>query len=120
MNAYCITTAFKKITKDDRINLSHISLYIGLLVHWQESEFQNPISVSRKQLMSIGRIKSKATYHKCIRELHEFGYIKYEPTYNPYTASSITILMPQGEMLRNNPAVKKEFFIRLSIEVERV
>ena len=39
--------------------------------------------------MRICKISSKATYHKCMRDLNEKGYVKYEPSYNPYKGSLI-------------------------------
>jgi hypothetical protein len=30
-----------------------------------------------------------ATYHKCLKNLHALGYIKYEPSFNPYKGSHV-------------------------------
>jgi hypothetical protein len=40
-------------------------------------------------LMGYSRIASVATYHKCIRELDEYGYIGYQPSYHPVNGSLI-------------------------------
>lgn len=42
--------------------------------------------------MRISKICSKVTYHKCIKELHEKGYIIYEPSYNPFKGSLVHML----------------------------
>ncbi|CAN5580530.1 transcriptional regulator [soil metagenome] len=39
--------------------------------------------------MEISKISGKATYHKVIRELHNFGYIKYEPSFNYFRGSLV-------------------------------
>ena len=39
--------------------------------------------------MRISKISSKATYHKCLKNLHAQGYIKYEPSYNPFKGSHV-------------------------------
>jgi hypothetical protein len=39
--------------------------------------------------MRISKISSKATYHKCLKALHAQGYIKYEPSYNPFKGSHV-------------------------------
>jgi hypothetical protein len=39
--------------------------------------------------MRISKISSKATYHKCLRNLHTLGYINYEPSYNPFKGSHV-------------------------------
>jgi hypothetical protein len=41
--------------------------------------------------MRISKISSKATYHKCLKNLHALGYIKYEPSYNPYKGSMVSL-----------------------------
>ncbi|GGA87519.1 transcriptional regulator [Flavobacterium palustre] len=42
-------------------------------------------------MMLTAKIKSKATYHKCIKELHDKKYIIYKPSYNPYTGSEVIL-----------------------------
>ncbi|MCL1974370.1 MAG: hypothetical protein FWG54_06105 [Bacteroidetes bacterium] len=81
----------RQVAQDDRLYPSHISLYMAIFVQWEDEQAgeQRPISVTRQQLMTTGKIHSKATYHKCIRELHDFGYIDYRPS---YTRSHITLL----------------------------
>ena len=54
--------------------------------------------------MRISKISSKATYHKCMRELNDKGYIKYEPSYNPFKGSMV-ILFNFSEDLK--PVQKK-------------
>lgn len=41
--------------------------------------------------MEASRIRSRATYHKVIRELQEFGYLKYFPSYHPVEGSKVEI-----------------------------
>ncbi len=60
---------------DKRLNTTHTSLFAGLFVCWQQHGFESPFLVSRRTLMSYSRIASIATYHKCIRELDNYGFI---------------------------------------------
>ena len=39
--------------------------------------------------MRLSKIGALGTYHKCIRQLQEFGYIIYEPSFNPYKGSLV-------------------------------
>jgi len=55
--------------------------------------------------MRISKISSKATYHKCLKNLHSLGYINYEPSYNPFKGSHV-ILFNFSEDLK--PAPKSE------------
>jgi hypothetical protein len=41
--------------------------------------------------MRLAKISGVATYHKAIRELDEYGYIDYKPSYNHNKGSLIQI-----------------------------
>lgn len=80
---------FDRVAKDDRLGPLHISMYVSLFQFWNASRFKNPISISRNELMRVSKICSKATYHKCIRELNEYGYLHYQPSFNPIRGSLV-------------------------------
>lgn len=84
MNAF-----FERVAKDDRLNSSHVSLYMSLFQFWNTHRFRNPISIARDEVMRISKIGAKGTYHRCIRELHLYGYISYKPSHNPLKGSTI-------------------------------
>ena len=84
-----LTGFFDKVANDKLLNPTHVSLYISLFQFWNYSRFKNPISISRDEVMRISKISSKATYHKCLKALHSLGYIKYEPSYNPFKGSHV-------------------------------
>jgi hypothetical protein len=83
---------FEKVVLDYDFNPTHISLYIAIFQAWNQNRFVNPINISRDELMRVSKISSKATYHKCIKDLVKNGYIIYNPTYNPYKSSTVEIL----------------------------
>ncbi len=39
--------------------------------------------------MSFSKIGSKSTYHKCVRELSHWKYIRYKPSHNPFKGSRV-------------------------------
>lgn len=78
-----------RMGKDDRIIATHVSLFTALFVQWQRSGFKSPFAITRKELMAYSKIASIATYHKCIRELDEYGYIRYQPSFHPAKGSLI-------------------------------
>ena len=41
--------------------------------------------------MKLSKISAFGTYHKCIKELQEFGYIEYIPSFNPYKGSLVNL-----------------------------
>jgi hypothetical protein len=77
----------RRMGKDQRLYATHISLFTALFVCWQRGGFVSPFSFNRRELMSCSRILSVATYHKCIRELDEYGYMRYQPSYHPKLGS---------------------------------
>ncbi len=87
-----LTAFFERVAGDHRLNATHVSVYISLFQFWNLNRFQNPISVSRSEVMRVSKISAKATYHKVVKELHEFGYIRYSPSFNPYKGSSIHLI----------------------------
>jgi hypothetical protein len=86
-----LTGFFDRIVQDRSLNPTHISLYIALFQFWNVNRFKNPISITRDEVMRISKICSKATYHKCMRELNDKGYIKYEPSFNPFKGSMVIL-----------------------------
>ncbi|SEB21569.1 hypothetical protein [Pedobacter hartonius] len=79
----------RRMGTDSRILATHVSLFTALFVCWQHGGFTSPFAVTRKKLMAYSRIASIATYHKCIRELDQFGYIRYQPSYHPKMGSLV-------------------------------
>lgn len=87
-----LTGFFDRIIQDRNLNPTHISLYVALFQFWNINRFINPISITRDEVMRISKISSKATYHKCIKDLNDKGYVKYEPSYNPYKGSMVVLI----------------------------
>jgi hypothetical protein len=82
----------QQLSQDNRLTSSHVSLYLALLMIWEQNAFANSFTITRKQLMSISKIGSFVTYHKCIKQLEEFGYIKYIPNFNSFIGSQVQII----------------------------
>lgn len=80
---------FERVAADERLNPTHISMYVSLFQFWNASRFKNPISISRNELMRVSKISAKATYHKCVKDLNDFGYLKYKPSFNPFKGSLV-------------------------------
>lgn len=95
---------FDRVAIDERLNPTHISMYVSLFQFWNANRFQNPISISRNELMKVSKISAKATYHKCMKELNEWQYLKYKPSYNPFKGSLVYLFNFQtGEIEKNEP-----------------
>ncbi|SHI56729.1 hypothetical protein [Flavobacterium haoranii] len=86
-----LTGFFEKVSVDYDLNPTHISLYMAIFQLWNQNRFQNPISISRDELMRISKIASTATYHKCMKDITERGYVIYKPSFNPFKGSILEV-----------------------------
>jgi hypothetical protein len=83
---------YEAIRLDARIGTSHISLYMALFLLYNQNGFRNPVNICRKEVMEIAKIKGVATFHKCIRDLSQSGYIQYFPSYNAAVFSQVNLI----------------------------
>ncbi len=86
IEAYCT------LSRDERITVWHGSIYTALLYLWAKNSCHNPISITRKKVMKLAHVNSIVTYHKCIKQLQDFGYIQYVPSYNCFLGSRISLI----------------------------
>lgn len=80
---------------DDRLTPYHLALIGVILMLSGELDIDVPVRVSRAKLMRLAHIHSHVTYHKCIRQLQAYGYIRYMPSYHPALGSQITLVLPK-------------------------
>jgi len=111
-----LTGFFERMIYEDTLNPTHISLYIALFQFWNIKRFTNPIHISREEAMRLSKIASKATYHKCMRDLHEKKYVIYEPSFNPYRGSKVTIVNLELTDKDVQKSIKKHTDKKTSIE----
>jgi len=87
-----LTNFYSAIRDDNRISTTHISLYMALFQFYNQNQFRNPVRITRSNLMYAAKINGLATYHKCIKDLADFGYIHYVPSFNPAIGSVVNLL----------------------------
>ena len=87
-----LTGFFNRIALENSLNPTHISLYLTLFQCWNVNRFKNPITISRDEMMKGSKIASKATYHKCIKELQRLKFLDYFPSYNPYSGTEVYMI----------------------------
>lgn len=80
---------FVNIADDPRITTTHISLFLALFHQWSQSSFIYPMEIERDQIMKLSKISGTATYFRCIKGLHDFGYINYMPAGHRYIRSTV-------------------------------
>jgi len=86
---YHLNGILAKFNKDERLNPSHISLYLALFYYWNLSRFADKFFIDREEVMHLARLGSKMTYHKNLHNLEDWKYLNYFPSFNPYKGSQI-------------------------------
>ena len=76
------TLFYRKAVADNRISPTHISLYFALL-HETGHTLAIPFYLQRTIVMQKAKICSPVTLNRCLKELHQYGYIDYRPSYTP-------------------------------------
>ena len=103
-----LTAFFNKSMHDNRLFPTHISLYVTLFQHWNHNKFNNPLGVVREEIMQQSKIGSKATYHKCMRDLQEFQYLTYQPSFSPYQSSTVHMIKLKEPIHKLSSSTKNE------------
>lgn len=85
-----LSAFLRSAQSDARLSCAHMSLYLVLYEKWLQNRGQSPFSISRAKVMYPAKM-SIATYHKCMKDLHAFGYITYTPSYHPGAGSSVSL-----------------------------
>ena len=80
---------YRMMANDERLRPQHVCLYFSILSMAKDTS--GTVSVTRRELMEVSRLTSKATYHRCVRELERFGYIQYQPSFNPFLGSRVIL-----------------------------
>ncbi|CAM4329818.1 hypothetical protein [Gillisia limnaea] len=106
-----LNAAFEKFFFDDRLNPTHISLYMALFQEWNSSRFADEFYVNRRDLMIASKIGSKSTYHRCVTDLDSWEYLSYFPSNNPYKGSKIKMSIigttDESDMGQYNPILEQ-------------
>lgn len=87
-----LTAFYTAIDSDSRIGISHIALYMALFELYHRNGFHNPVCITRAQVMPMAKFSGVATYHRCMHDLHAFGYIQYSPSYYSKHLSQVVLV----------------------------
>jgi hypothetical protein len=79
------------IRNDPRITPYHVSLFLAIAHFRGCGGSGDRMCAFSHELMPLAKISSGATYHKCVRELSDYGYIRYTPSYNRFEGSFIEL-----------------------------
>lgn len=87
-----LNAVFQQFYMDSRLNPTHVSLYMALFQFWNINRFPEKFYINREEVMTMAKIGSKATYHRCLKSLTDWNYIIYLPSHNPFKGSQIKML----------------------------
>ncbi|MGW1453783.1 hypothetical protein ACWBC2_02215 [Salegentibacter agarivorans] len=97
----------RKFADDENITSSHRSLYLAFFELWNQKHFPKNIMLNSKQVMALAKIRSRTTYHKLLRDLTNWGYLKYHPSTSPQMGSLVEMFRfdtpPDQKMDRTYP-----------------
>lgn len=92
-----ITGFMGRAASDARLGPMHLSLYLAILYCWLQQGGKGPVRVKGKELMALAKIGGPTPYYRTLRDLHEFGYIVYVPSFCATERS--WVYLPLLEML---------------------
>ncbi|MGY5848624.1 hypothetical protein ACW6QP_14535 [Salegentibacter sp. HM20] len=81
--------ALTKFYHDDRPAAIHLSLYVALFQLWNANRFNPEFRIVRREVMQLSKIGSHSAYHRAIRALDKWGYIRYYASKNAFEGSRI-------------------------------
>jgi hypothetical protein len=81
---------------------------MALFNFWNNARFVPEFFINRNEVMTLSRIGSKGTYHKCIKDLSSWKYILYMPSKNPNIGSKIKMFTfdTSNEQATNQKRIK--------------
>jgi hypothetical protein len=82
----------KRAAADSRLNVWHLSLLLAVVQLAYRQNEKTIIHVSRSKLIELSHIYTLTTYHRYFKQLQDFGYIKYTPSYHPGYRSIVELL----------------------------
>jgi hypothetical protein len=87
-----LSSFYSRLHEHPELTPHHISLYMAIFQSWNAAHFKNPIHVNREELMRLSKIGSVNTYIRCLKELHSWNLICYEPSRNISIGSCVRII----------------------------
>ena len=80
---------YNRSTSNKRLLPSHLVLFTVIYLQMDKTKADLSVRITRKKIMQLAKIKSNSTYHRCVNDLVNFGYIIYHPSYNHYDGTLV-------------------------------
>lgn len=79
------------IPNDARIGTTHMALYVALYDLWLENNQVDCVDLTVSQVMKRAKILARSTFVRAMRDLHEWGYLVYLPSYDNRVKSKVLL-----------------------------
>ena len=86
-----LNAVFEKLNEDDRVKQGHITLYLAFFQKWNREYFKKTLTINRTAIMKRAKFKSKTTYHNYLKDLNDWGYLVYFPSFHPARGSRVRL-----------------------------
>jgi hypothetical protein len=106
-----LSAFMERIREDPRIGPAHISLYVSLIGYWSEKNSESPLYIFSQDIMPLCKISGLATYHRSIKDLDLFGYIRYVPSYNHFLGSLVYFIPVPSMTAINTKKIFMKYFL---------
>ncbi|SHN44008.1 hypothetical protein [Chitinophaga sp. CF418] len=80
------------VHEHERLRANDISLYMALFQLWNLEHFPESLIINRSLVVKLCKIGSLHTYTECLKRLHNFGFLTYEPSESLFSRSVIKML----------------------------
>ena len=87
-----LNAVLEKFNTDTRIRQGHITLYLAFFQKWNREYFKTTLTINRASIMEMAKFRSKTTYHNYLKDLNDWGYLRYFPSFHPARGSKIKML----------------------------
>lgn len=85
-----ISGFLNRVRENPRVGPSHVSLFLAIAYLCRNSA-ESGTRLFSHEIMSQAKISAAGTYHKCLRDLVDMGYLRYEPSYHAAKGSKICL-----------------------------
>ena len=82
---------FELMSRDARLSALHVALYHSMLRCWRNAKGAVEFKIKDATLREASKIHSIRAYQRCLKELEEWGYLRYFPSQLPGLDSRISL-----------------------------
>lgn len=100
-----LNAVLERFNNDIIVKQGHITLYLAFFQKWNREFFKKTIIVNRELIMERAKFKSKTAYHSYLRDLNDWNYLQYFPSYHPARGSKVKMaifFVQAGQNLANS------------------